>query len=32
MAKIRNFKQTHFDHWDLVFGIYLEFGIWDLKF
>jgi hypothetical protein len=30
--KIRNFKQDSLDHWKLVFGICLEFGICDSEF
>jgi len=31
MVEIRNLNQS-LGHLDLVFGIYLRFGVWDLEF
>jgi hypothetical protein len=32
MNKVQDSKQNHFGHLELVIGIYLRFGIWDLEF
>jgi hypothetical protein len=32
MNKVKNPKQNCFGHLELVFGIYLRFGIWNLGF
>jgi hypothetical protein len=31
MDQIRNLKQNSLGHLKLLFGVYLDFGIWDLE-
>ncbi len=32
MNEIQNSKQNSFGHWELIFGTYLVFVIWNLEF